>query len=155
MMIKLWWLVWYFTRKNRPKCGNAPFWCKDEIERDRFNMYLRWNKHFCENWYSTLRTFYYTRISRGWPSETDQKEIDRIHQQSREIDDLIDVALDRGYLVKSGNNISITYVGRNFIKPLPFFNAALKEYSHIATFVVGIIGGGTIFIIAKWLIDLL
>ena len=68
-MIKLWWLMWYFSRPARLPIGNVPPWGRDEINRDELVNYLSCQKHFCENWKATIRRQYWALGERR-PRET-------------------------------------------------------------------------------------
>ncbi|MDO8492917.1 MAG: hypothetical protein Q7S34_04715 [bacterium] len=156
-MIKLWRVVWYFTRPDRPNDTGVPSW-HDEISRGEFIYYLAHQKMFRENWVSTLRRYYYLGIIGKWPSTTNPLEQKRIKGQHKEINDLIDKVLNPkyGYLLVSRTTsqypssseifLTIDWRGREFINnPLIFFNALFKEYGYVTSFIFG--SGGTLILI--------
>lgn len=151
-MIKLWLLIWYFTRSDRPKAGNAPSWYKDEINRSELLYYLSFKKHFRENWRATIRRYYYF-FGGKQPLGTTEHGMKWIREQHKEINDLIDEAITKDYLIiaeksvfPSKVSLTINWKGRRFIKLLPFIEANAKEYNYFATivasFLLGI--GGTV-----------
>ncbi len=160
-MFRLWLLIWYFTRPDRPRAQNAPSWYKDEISRGHFWFYLADEKHFREDWKSTLRRWYYF-VQRTTPSGTTVHGMKLVQAQKREIDDLIDKAISHGYLIVStkGNLYStpseiiltIDWKGRNFLKPFSFVNAALKEYGYLVSFLSGAGGATILFLFSKLLV---
>lgn len=146
-------MIWYFTRPNRPKAGNAPSWYKDEISRSHLWMYLAHERHFMEDWRSTLRRGYYF-FGGTRPTQTTEHGMMWSHKQKRDIDDLIDNALKHEYLLVDHTSsqypthseifLTIDWRGREFLRPIPFFNAVLKEYGYVSSFLLGT--GGTLLI---------
>ena len=153
LMRRLWLLLWYFTRPDRPQAGNAPSWYKDEISRSDFWAYLAYEKHFMEDWRSTLRNGYYF-LGGTRPTQTTERGMKLAHKQKRDIDDLIDNALKYEYLLVARTSsqhptdsetfLTIDWRGRNFLKPLSFFNDVLKKYGYVSSFLLGT--GGTLLV---------
>jgi len=74
-----------------------------------------------------------------------------IRYQNKRINDLVDKAINDGYLIPKASNVhpasseiilTTDWRGRNFLKPLPFPNAVLKENGYIFSFILG--SGGTL-----------
>lgn len=156
-MIKLWWLMWYFTRQNRPSSLNQPSW-QNKITRGELITYLLFEKHFREYWSHTVLRWFNTVTRRnkmvggGLRSSPTQRQ---------EIKDLIDEAIKKELLLPSGNSsgamhpipsevfLITDYRGRHFIRPLIFIEACAREYGFFASiltsFIIGI--GGTLLVI--------
>ncbi|MBI4065645.1 hypothetical protein HY412_00425 [Candidatus Kaiserbacteria bacterium] len=152
-MLRLWQLMWYFTRPDRPTEQNAPLWYTNGISRSSLWLHLAHDKHFCEDWRSTIREWYY-RFRGRRPMNTTEHEMRWARSQKQIIDDLIDKALHDGYLEISKTSSSrptsseiflkTNWKGRDFLKPLPFFNALLKESGYLYSFIFGV--GGTLLL---------
>ncbi|MDO8443145.1 MAG: hypothetical protein Q7S81_02735 [bacterium] len=151
-MIKLWWLMWYFTRPNRPKDGNAPNWFNDNISRSYFRIHLAHEKNFYEDWKSTIRRWYQC-ISGKYPTQATEYGTNLVRIQWKKIDDLIDKAIKKELLIPlDANNRNTTLTtdwrGRDFIKPLYFIEACAREYGYtasvVSSFIIG--SGATLFI---------
>jgi len=153
--------MWYFTRPDRPREGNAHSWYTDEISKSHLWAYLAHEKRFLEDWRATIRRYYHIlggKVSVG----TTPHGMRWAHTQKELIDDLIDKAIEKNYLdrkfsssyqTSSETILSSNWKGRNFLKPLPFFNAVLQEYGYIVSFLFGV-GGATLLFLAKYIIEL-
>ena len=160
-MLRLWLLMRHFTRPSRPAEGNAPSWYTNEISRSHFVDHLTHEKHFLEDWRRTFRRWYYTIFGGPMTAKHSQKEVDRIHLQRKRINDLIDKALNKNLLIPrtasprpaySEVYLTTDWRGREFIKPIQFFNACLAEYDPFIRFALG---GGFVALIfgVVWLFN--
>lgn len=161
-MIRLWLLVWYFTRLDRPRAGDVPSWT-DEISRFDFWAHLAHQKHFCEDWRSTIRRLHYF-LGDKRPSQTTERGMRWAKKQIQDINDLIDKAIKYEYLViarisahhptSSEIYLTIDWKGRNFLKPIPFINACLKEHGYLVAFISGA-GGATLLLFFDRIVSLI
>ena len=149
--------MWYFTRPDKPRENNAPSWFKDEISRSHLWFHLAQNKHFLENWRLTIRRYYYA-LGGKQPSGTTLLGMKWVGIQKKQIEDLIDKALDMNLLDKRSVSphptsseilLSPNWKTREFLKPIPFFNAILKENGYIISFLFGA-GGATLLFLANY-----
>jgi hypothetical protein len=157
-MIKVWWLMWYFTRYDGPTDASVPFWYDGTMSKGRLHWYLVFNKNYREDVRDTIERwvayFFGLQISR--PKNRDK----RIKKRFKEIYDTIDKAIDLGYLIASSPTpytfpddirLSCNYRGRDFLKPHYFIEACAREFGYIASvtasFLVGV--GGT-SIVLSW-----
>jgi hypothetical protein len=113
-----------------------------------------------EDWRDTLWTWYDYATTGTWTvgARTHARAI----IQRQRIDDILENAKRREYLlvyrpktnpydIIDSTPEGFLYVddrGRNFLKPLSFLEASLKEYSHVVASVLG--GGGVTLLIAFW-----
>lgn len=148
-MVRLWFLLHYLNSAKRPTSTGVPSWYRNEIRQGEFVDYLTYNIGFLRDWKSTLRNFYYKRVIKWWSSKSDQREVDRIHNQRRLINDLIKKAKEDHLIdcrsttpnpVDSELLIEINWKGRQFLNPLYFTNYFFKEFKPILTFISGSIG---------------
>ncbi|MFA6404602.1 MAG: hypothetical protein WCW03_01215 [Candidatus Paceibacterota bacterium] len=153
-MIRLWFLVRYFVYFP----ATNGYWANqnDAIERDKFIWYIVTDKLLFQNIIDTIREFYFRKIQGHYNNETDEVVMERLRRRLKKIDDLIDRAISKNYLVpinKNGyhQNLKIEWQGKNFIKLLPFCEACLKEYGQSVTIIIALLGSGIIsVIITNW-----
>jgi hypothetical protein len=159
--------MWHFL--HFPE--NNSFWANynDDIQRDKFVWFLYVEKHFFEDWKDTFRRWYYLKIKNGYPPDTDRKVSLKGTKRLRLINDLVDKALDKDYLIvfkesqiSSYTSLKTNWRGRDFLRPGLFLNAVAKEYSDltsISSVVLGSVGLTTIVIfwekIMDWIVNFL
>jgi hypothetical protein len=117
-----------------------------------------------EDWRDTLWCWYDYIATGIWTVGARTRGGARI--QRRKVDDILEDAIRRKYLLVAyitpdvgdielpdgsvtknsamDARLSIDDRGRNFLKPLPFFEASLKEYGHVVSFFLG--AGGTLLV---------
>ncbi len=137
-MLKLYWLMWYFTRPDRPR--EDPY--KDEITRGHLWLHLAKDKKFREDWRITVfqRWLNYSFKKERPDSATTIFGMRMLSKQKEEIEDLIDKAIVKGYLIEekklnykpekipSHRLLTTDWKGRDFLKPLSFLEACANEY---------------------------
>jgi len=153
--------MWYFTRPSRPRSNTVPS-RQDQISRSDFHFHLVHEKHFQESFTSTFRRWYYLCLVGAWPSTLNTFEQKRIRKQYKDVNDLLDKALNPKYEyliiarttrqnpMSSEIFLTTDWRGRNFVyNPLAFFNAFLKEYGYVVSFISGV-GGATLLWLIKY-----
>lgn len=131
-MFRLWSLIYYFTRPDRPQHANAPLWMDPDITRNNLISWLIERKHFLEDWRDTLRRYGGLR-GKGYT------------EQRKAIDRLIEKALERKFLLRkheSGDHLTIDWRGMEFLLPQYALEATLREFSTLTVVVSSLIGGG-------------
>ncbi|MFC1594893.1 hypothetical protein ACFL3E_00510 [Patescibacteria group bacterium] len=146
-------------KKKRSYYTNIPLenWYKKEVNRHKFIEYLIFQKHYLENWRETLNKWLYplTKTTSFFGAKS---SLYRAHKQRDNIDHIINYCIARKYIKSASNlprptpmetNLSVEILGKEFIKPLRFIDAVLKEYGYSIAFFFGLISSGTIYGIIK------
>lgn len=148
-MIRLYFLCCYFDKFHGRRGGSLQYY-DDFIDRHEFINHLLNEKHLGEDIRESLKRWLHGIIG-VWISQGGRGQY-RMQKCRRMVFDLMEVAEEKGLLIKSDRNsawLRMDYRGRRFMKPLNFIEACAKEYGYLksvfTSFLIGI--SGTLFLI--------
>lgn len=156
-MIKVWWLMWYFTHYDGPTDPSVSSWYNDTLKRDRLCWYLISNKNYREDLRDTFErwiTYFDWHVPQN--SESRKK---RVEKRFRELDDIIDKAIELGYLTVSlmphefpgDARLSCNYKGRDFLKLHYFIEACAREFGYLFSILTSFLfGAGSVLALLFW-----
>lgn len=157
-MLRLWLLMWYFTRPDLPRENNVPSWHNDTISRSHLWMHLALEKHFARDWRLAIRDWWYYRILKRPLTSPTEFGLKLTRAQRRTIYDLIEKAIHDGYIEPSHHSnssevlLKVTWKGRKLVyNPAFFLDAILKEYGYLSSFIFGAGGVSIIWLIKHFL----
>lgn len=156
-MLRLFFLCRYFNKFHGLRGGTWEYY-QDTVDRNQFIGYVLIIKHFGEDYRETFNRYihYFTKT----PISEHNKKLYRAQKVRRMVNDLVEDAKRRNYLIEGGTNYNITLQmddrGRAFIKPFKFIQTCAKEYGYfasiVAAFILGI-GGTLLFVFWAKIID--
>lgn len=149
----MWFLIRYLDSYKDPQRGAHWVIQARPTEQD-FTGYLIFEKHFIEDWRDKLSRYFYTITKKQRQQSKFGAKLSRLHR--KRVKDVVQSCIDRGLIQYSkpslgassmNTNVWTDHKSREFLQPLRFFNAVLKEYGYTVSFIFG--AGGTAII---WLV---
>jgi len=146
MMLRLWFLCYYFDRFHARRKGTLQYYDGD-VNKNEFLNHILNQKHLGEDFRDRLKKWIHD-IFDVWILQHD-KIGGRMQKRRRLIYDLINDAKRKNYLIEIDNNTNNPKLrmddrGRRFLKLLPFIEACAREYKFFASiaisFIVGVSG---------------
>ncbi len=148
------WVIWYLSKYNSPTTPSLESWYGGKVLKSNFMEYLLFQKYYREDWRDTIiRWFYFVIKKRN--THSSNKGMARERMRRREIEDILNDCISRGYIIEKHSNdeiderfsyvLFLNFQGRNFIKPLKFLNTALAEYGYVLSVFLGLGGAGILY----------
>lgn len=154
-------LIRYLDRYRAPNASPLASFGDNKVKQDDFTYVLAFEKRFLEDCRHFFVRWFYAGIRKEQLQSEFIQELNR--KQYRNIKNVINNCLARDliqsekpspYTTDSERYIWTNNKSREFLKPLKFVNALLKEYGYIISFLFGV-GGTSIVIFWNEIISLL